>query len=269
MRLTLLCAAALFASPARAVSMSEAGVLVAAMRAQSSTASLLAAVRHGDVDQVRRLLGAGASADAAEEDGFSALMSAAAQGRADIVDALLEKHAAADAKQDDGRTALMYAARRGADDVVASLLKVEGLEINAISRDGNTALIEAARGRFGRIAGELIKRKAYPDVKNGEQFTALLLAARNQDWALAAALLDPAKGGSDPNLILSPQIGTTILMRAADEGDAKLAELLLDYGADPNQTDYAGTTALTRALSKNNAALASLLRARMTLTPLP
>ncbi len=95
----------------------------------ASTAGLLAvelvwAVEVGDIEPVREMLAAGASADARRHDGASALMLAARDGRREIVRLLIEAGCSVNARQwlDRGPTALDAAVAAGDKALIAMLV---------------------------------------------------------------------------------------------------------------------------------------------------
>lgn len=64
--------------------------------------------------------------------------------------------------------------------------------------------------------------------------------------------------GADANAVAGHH-GGTVLHRAIVRGDAALAGLLLDHGADPNRQDRSGKTPLHHAVAKNRQLVALLL----------
>ena len=84
------------------------------------------AVRRGSVDELQRLLGAGALVDARDEHGQSALMLAVVNGHVAVVRTLVRAGANLDLRGTGapgfaGKTALDLALARGEPDIVKSL----------------------------------------------------------------------------------------------------------------------------------------------------
>ncbi|MGW6528518.1 HEAT repeat domain-containing protein [Streptomyces venezuelae] len=86
---------------------------------------LLAAVRAGDVERVRDLLGEGADPDAVDEDGLPALCVAVAAHDAPVARALMEGGATADRVLPDGTTPLWRAVDAGSHAVFEAVLGPE------------------------------------------------------------------------------------------------------------------------------------------------
>ena len=94
----------------------------------------------GDIEGVRRLLGAGLSSDYnVDVDGFTPLMYAAMNGHLEVAKALLEGGANVDARTHDSRTALMLAAKNGRLRIVQLLLRYNA-DVNLETDAGWTAL---------------------------------------------------------------------------------------------------------------------------------
>ena len=140
--------------------------------------NIFTAVREGNLEEVEKLLEAGANVHAKNEAGATALMFAAQDGHTEIVKVLLEKGADVDAKNKDGNTALILAARNGHAAVVEKLLKA-GADVHDRNRFGQTALMFAAKNGRTAVVAKLLKAGANVHVKNEDGNTALILAARN------------------------------------------------------------------------------------------
>jgi uncharacterized protein len=198
-----------------------------------SAAALIAAVRAGDVEEVRALVAADpALAGATDEQGLPAVRVALYHRQSAALDALLEAEpaledpdvaAVGDAPElrrrlardpdivgrrtPDGFTPLHYAAFFGGPAAVAALLEA-GAEPNA--ETDNPAhlrpLHSAAAARDAESARLLLEAGADPDAQQNGGFTALHAAAQHDDDALAGLLL---RHGADP------------AVRADDGADAK------------------------------------------------
>jgi ankyrin repeat protein len=99
---------------------------------------LTAAAVAGDASAVRRLLEAGADANARGQSGYTALAHAARQGHLEVVELLIEHGARVDARY-SGTTALIRAAEGGHLDCVRALVAA-GADISFTNKAGNTAV---------------------------------------------------------------------------------------------------------------------------------
>ena len=217
------------------------------------------AVHRSDAALVDLLLGAGADVSAANRYGVQPLSLAAENGAAGIVEALLEAGADPNASLRGGETALMTAARTG-DAATIRVLLVRGADPNA--RDdfrGQTALMWAAARNNAAAVHALAELGAdvHAQTETAERaprgnrlfyappptgFTALTFAARGGHLDALRVLLE---AGADVDDTLSD--GQSALVVAAANANWELADHLLDRGADPNLSG-AGWNALHQLL---------------------
>jgi uncharacterized protein len=186
--------------------------------------ALSLAVERGVATVVERLLRAGADANAVLPGGETVLMTAARAGHADVVKLLLSKGASPNAREATrGQTALMWAATEGHAAVIRTLVEA-GAEIDARSHGPTTApsyenyspvSVYRNYARRGRI----------------DAFTPLLFAARAGRIEAIDALIGL---GANPND--SAEDGTSALMLAIINMQWEAAAMLLEKGADPNNT---------------------------------
>ena len=211
----------------------RAGAAVDAANRYGVTPLALAAERgYGAV--VERLLAAGAGANTVRRGGETVLMSASRAGSLRAVDALIGAGADVNAAEETrGQTALMWAAGEGHTDVIRSLLAA-GADLHA--RSHGPAAADAASG-----TGTYTRR-----VRRMDEFTAFLFAVRAGRPDAVRALLD---GGADVNET-APD-GTSALVIAAANAHWELAAFLLDAGADPNAAGQ-GWPALHQVIRTRN-----------------
>jgi uncharacterized protein len=197
-----------------------------------------------------------------------------------VVDRLLAAGANANLALLNGETPLMMCARAGDPASVKALL-VHGADVNAKETFHNqTALMWAVSERRPEIVKLLLevgadvgaRSRAYPQTVTGEETqragreelnytvlrggsTALLFAARVGDVESARLLLD---AGANVNDTLPDS--TTALIDAAHSGQGAVAALLLERGADPNNGDI-GYTALHAAVLRGDLTLVKALLA--------
>lgn len=166
-------------------------------RSLAGEVPLVAAVRAGNIEVVRMILGKGANVNLPEEDEIrcSALMAAAAQGWADVVRVLIES----------------------------------GAQVDYQDATGSTALCEAAGGASAgheEVIGLLIAAGAKVDL--GSRLTPLMIASESAGPGSVRLLL---KGGASAN---ESRVTGTPLIRAIRSKRADNVSVLLEGGADPH-----------------------------------
>jgi len=197
-----------------------------------------------------------------------------------MVDRLLEAKANANAKLLNGETVLMTCSRTGEAKAVKALL-VHGADAKAKETEHDqTALMWAAAESHPDVVALLIefgadiraRSRTYSQTVVGEQTqragreelnydvlrggsTPLLFAARIGDAESAKLLLEK---GADANDSLPD--GTSALVLAAHSGQGNVAALLLEKGADPNALGI-GYTALHAAVLRSDLTLVKALLA--------
>jgi ankyrin repeat protein len=196
---------------------------------------LVDAVRRGDVQEVARLLAAGADPNVKDLDGHTPLHIAAEQCRADIAELLLRHGADPNARDNQGKTSLHIAVWMRCRAVVELLLR-HGADLNARDADGETPLHKAVSVSDVALVELLLKHGADPNARDKEGWTPLHRTGRVE---LVELLL---RHGADPNA--RTDAGVTLLHSAAISGNVKLAEILLSRGVDPNARAADGATPL-------------------------
>ena len=215
------------------------------------------------------LLGRGADATIADNEGVTPLQRAVKRGESDAILLLLDRGADVTAVDNEGRTLLHWAAEcnrknntvasflskglnpqitahNGATplhgaatpEVALSLLQA-GVGINAVTRQGRTALHEAARFGRSEVVQLLLDNGAALQVTDNEGRTPLHDAALSGSKETVELLL---VAGLDPRSLT--QEGTTPLHEAARSGRPEVVLALLRAGADGNAADGCGETPL-------------------------
>lgn len=139
----------------------------------------------------------------------------------------------------------MTCARTGnADAVKALLARKADVRAKEPARD-QTALMTAAAD--GHVKAVQLLLAAGADVHARSRVTRAVINRANPNDITAAVVGEVSQGGSTP------------LLFAARQGDARVGELLLAAGADVNDIAPDGTSALTMAVHSNHTALARLL----------
>jgi len=210
------------------------------------------AVRDNDTRTVDALLKRGANVKASTRYGVTPIQIAAMNGNAAIVRRLLDAGADVNTATPGGETALMTAARTGKADVLTLLLD-RGANVNARETvRGQTALMWAVTENHPEIVKLLVARGA--DVK--AQTT---IAMPRGEYVPARA------GGASGNGIIRQRAlptkdgGMTPLLFAVRDGNVAMTRLLLELGADINQSSGNHTSPLLIALLNGQVTLATEL----------
>jgi ankyrin repeat protein len=212
---------------------------------------LVLACANGSAPMAAALLGAGANPNAVAV-GEPVLMTAARSGNADVVRALLD--AAADVNATDDRrrqSALMWAAAHRHAEVVRVLI-ARGADVHARSRIDSRVVQRGSR--YGGVVSRerAVATRAVATLPTGGS-TPLLFAARSGDLASARLLVE---AGADVN-DTAPD-GTSALVLASHSGHGPLAAFLAEQGADLD-AEGSGYTALHAAVLRGDADLSARL----------
>ena len=237
------------------------------------------AAHWNDPGAANRLIEAGANVNAANALGATPLWVACASRNTGIVQRLLA--AGADANQGllVGETVLMRCTATGDPAAVEALIEY-GADVDATEpENGQTALMWAAAHRQPEVARVLLAHGAAVDARTVTRvqfrgtglrsttspagatyfdaggFTPLLFAARHGDIDSARLLLNAGADVDDTGAD-----GNGALALAAMSGHPRLAEFLLARGANPN-ADGAGYSALHAAVLRADRSLVRMLLA--------
>lgn len=162
-------------------------------------------------------------------------------------------------KDPQGRTPLHVATIRGHEQAVELMLK-RGAEIEARTKDKETALILAARKGHQKTLQLLLTHRADINAVNYYKRTALMLAAVNGQKESVQALIN-----GSPNLEMKDSLGETALVKTISYGSGdtvSIVRLLLSCGANLSATDADGCSTLMRAALRGHKELVSLLLER-------
>jgi ankyrin repeat protein len=245
--------------------------------------ALLRAVEKGDYKRTVSLLNQGADPNARDKIGWPALTTACAKGHEQIARALVQHGASVVSRTSGGDwTPLMEAAscrkptlvafllNHGARPTVnafsqfghtalmtvhdvpsAKLLLNGGANINAINKDNETPLTEAAGWEDDSLVAFLLANGA--DVRKGNTSEALAFAVGFKKFQTLKMLIEhgmPVNTGKAED---------TPLHTAAIEPGIKYVQYLLDHGANPNQANMEGKTPLMHAAYSGNREAVKLL----------
>jgi ankyrin repeat protein len=205
------------------------------------------AIRHADVVEVARLIGAGADIHYRDENGYSAAIDVAYSGSESnealigVLELLIRNGVDLDAASLYNESALSVMSLFGRFDGVRLLLNA-GADPSPL---GWTPLIEAVA--IGAI--DIVRREAVPEVLEAVDRwsrTAWLVALQIGDREKAQLLLDL---GADPN----PRVERLRppLFFAVDAGRADLVRWLIDLGQSADSPDANGDSALHHAVGRD------------------
>ena len=256
----------------------RAGAVVKVQNREGITPLAMASL-YGNAPLIARLLKAGADAKETGMNGQTMLMLAARNGNPDAVKMLVGAGADVNARETmRGTTALMWAVEQQHPEAVKALLEagadfaaksnLAGLPRNYMASRVNTADVEAAAKRYADAARN---GRTYQEQLEFEQNRGAVFAGSRRQQAGAqqaagqqAAAAAAANDANDTDVVVAGLVGSgggglTALVFAAREGDIESAKVLLDAGADVNQTTEYGWTPLLTATNNRHYKLASYL----------
>lgn len=137
----------------------------------------------GNIDLMALFLSRGAQINKVNAAGEQALMHAAWKGRLDAVKWLIANGAQIN-REPRQWSALHYAVFAGHEEV-ARLLVESGADVNALSTNGSTPLMMAARQGHEALAGMLLQHGADARIRNDREEDALVWAMRHGHFSIA------------------------------------------------------------------------------------
>lgn len=176
-----------------------------------------------------------------EQSDASALLAALRDGDVDAVTTLLQDGDLSGTNR-EGDSALMWAARGSHIDMVELLLD-HGMEVDATDAEGRTALLHAATAAemCAEIVDALLHHGASPSLQAFDGDTPLLAASRLGRVAVVKTLLE--RGAS----VLETRDGNSALHFAAQRGHTDVVKVLLEKGASVLAKTRKGESALSLA----------------------
>jgi ankyrin repeat protein len=230
---------------------------------------LIDAVRSGDVDAVRSRLEDTVDVDDRLGDGSTALQWAVHEQQPEMVDLLLGAGADVTTANRHGVSAVWLAAENGDASMLERLLDA-GADGNRTMPGGETVLMTAARAGEPAAVRVLLAHGADPNAREelrGQ--TALMWAAAKNQAAVVHALAelgadvnartDNPPPGTGRTFASLPATGFTPFLFAVRSGHLETAQVLLDAGADVNDTVSDGQSALVIAAANANWQMAAYL----------
>lgn len=216
------------------------------------------AVQRGDVAQslrvVEDIIVASEDPNRCDSAGYNAMHYAARSGDAGAVEMLLFHRLDLFTASHEGVSVLHEAAAAPKPDAALLLLEHGGAELaNAVDHEGRVPLHHAVVKGHADVVRALLDKGALTGFHDSKGKSPLHLAVDREDHSLMFML---AEHGADINAGTGAD---TPLMSAVRSGSMEKLRVLLDMGADPNQTNAEGLTALMVACDDDRADIAALL----------
>eukprot|EP00295_Goniomonas_pacifica_P007288 CAMPEP_0175834266 /NCGR_PEP_ID=MMETSP0107_2-20121207/15968_1 /TAXON_ID=195067 ORGANISM="Goniomonas pacifica, Strain CCMP1869" /NCGR_SAMPLE_ID=MMETSP0107_2 /ASSEMBLY_ACC=CAM_ASM_000203 /LENGTH=331 /DNA_ID=CAMNT_0017147483 /DNA_START=620 /DNA_END=1615 /DNA_ORIENTATION=+ len=192
------------------------------------------AAKEGNVDEIRRLLAAGANVNATDEDGKTPLHWSSTHGHVEVSQILLGAGANVHATDDTGATPLLESVVYVHLEVSQMLVRA-GANVNAGDNEGWTPLHWAAdRGCLG-MTQMLLGEGASVHSSNDDGCTPLHCSAASGDVEVGQLLV-----GAGANVNAPDKREKTPLHWSADGGHFEVSQMLVGAGANVHAKDETG-----------------------------
>ena len=207
----------------------------------------------GKPEMLKALLDAGANPNArCPANQRTALHIASKLGYQQCVTQLLSAGANPGLSDARGCTALIHAAKGSHVSVVKLLLHTNRVDLSSKNLEEETVLHAAVKGGSLECIQMLLDSSADCNAVDANGNTPLLLACKQNSTAIAAMLLlhssiDPTQAFCSINA-QELSTGKSALHWAVQHGNTDMLDLLLEHGADPNQTDVNWESAFLSAI---------------------
>lgn len=218
--------------------------------------AIIDAARNQDAAALLALLKQHADVNVAQGDGATALHWAAHWNDLEIADLLLAAGARANVADDNGVTPLSLACLNGSA-AMAGLLLNAGANPNAATAMGETPLMTAAHSGSAEVVRLLIAHDANVNAKESARGqTALMLAVAGNHQEVVRVMIE-----NHADVKARSTNRFTPLLFAAQQGNLSIARMLLEAGANVNESapDGIGGDTNARRLFKPNTEAGALL----------
>ncbi|KAL4233751.1 hypothetical protein ACF0H5_008431 [Mactra antiquata] len=206
------------------------------------------AAQYNHVQVVEFLVDREADIERRDDENYTPLLLASVYGKAATVDLLIQKEADVGAVDKNDKTAVFLAAEENQLSALETLLKYETVRgmINVSDRLDNDPLHIAAMKGYLPVVRTLLKNGADMDSKNEEEQTPLHLAAKFGRTNIVRELVSQDKNSVNDE----DESSNTALHLAALAGHAKVADVLIEFGADVAARNVSLWTPLDCAAAK-------------------
>lgn len=224
---------------------------------------LVIASKYGHGTIVRQLIGNSRTwIDHQDKYGATALWYAAFNGDEKILELLLEHHARPFIADVHQKTPLIIATELGHVECVALLLKDMRSNIEATDKEGKTALRHACENNFVDIVKLLVQHEAQANARSViDSMTILMAASEMGHKKVVKYLLE----NTDVDLCATDYADRTALYCACKH--EAIAHMLVDHGAPLHNVDRGGKTILMRAAQVGNASIIARILQRASDAP--
>ena len=208
---------------------------------------------------INLLLNAGADPNLANVQNILPIVFAVEKLDVPLVEILIQAGAEINMRLPERRTLLHIAASRDMPEL-ASVLISSGLNANLKDLQGNTALYISVVKPARNTAEVLLALGADPNIINNAGQTVLLItlkkdAALQQGLSFETSLLLRYKAALPPGKNILPEL----LLRTAESGNAEVAGILLESGANPDEMTREGKTILMQSSARGFIELSEIL----------
>lgn len=198
--------------------------------AQARDQTLIAAAGKGDLAEVERLIGEGASVAARDGQGRTALLVATHGNHVAVARAIIAAGADVNAKDGIQDSPYLYAGAEGRNEILKMTLAV-GADLKSVNRYGGTALIPAAHHGHPETVRILLGTAIDKDHVNRLGWTALLEAVILGDGGATHTEIVRLLVEADANVNIADRDGVTSLQHAKRRGFAGMVRILEAKGA--------------------------------------